>query len=114
LKNVFVPRDICIGKLTGLPHYKRWTLQQDFPVPFNKEHKHMLAQCKEMLEYRNGMVAINPKHARYGRLIIASHTTMESGEGMLDKDATSDDDLFDAWVIPIDLALSVYLGLALF
>jgi hypothetical protein len=31
------------------------------PVPFNKEHKKMLAHYKEMLEYHHGAVAINPR-----------------------------------------------------
>jgi hypothetical protein len=69
-------------------------LQQNMfviPVPFNKEHKHMLAHCKEMLEYHNGQVAIHDK------LVIALRTAVENGEGMLDKDATSHDDLFDAF-----------------
>ncbi len=62
------------------------------PVAFNKEHKHMLVHCKELLEYHNGSVAINPVHSK---LITALRTAVENGEGMLDKDATSHDDLFD-------------------
>jgi hypothetical protein len=72
-------------------------LQQNMfviPVPFSKEHKHMLAHCKEMIEYHNGQVAIHPKH---NKLIISLRTAVENGEGMLDKDATSHDDLFDAF-----------------
>ena len=38
------------------------------PVPFSKEHKDMLAHCKELLEYQNGMVAIHPRH---NKLIVA-------------------------------------------
>lgn len=64
------------------------------PVPFNKEHKQMLAHAKEMLEYQNGYVAINPKHTK---LITALRTAVENGEGMLDKEATSHDDLLDAF-----------------
>ena len=64
------------------------------PVAFNKEHKHMLAHCKEMLEYQNGMIAINPKHTK---LVTALRTAVENGEGSLDKEATSHDDLFDAF-----------------
>jgi hypothetical protein len=73
-----------------------WLERQWFilPVPFNKEHKHMLAHCKEMLEYHDGSVAINPKH---NKLITSLRTAVENGEGMLDKDATSHDDLFDAF-----------------
>lgn len=64
------------------------------PVPFAKYHKEMLAHCKEMLEYRNGHVAISPRHTK---LITALRTAVENGEGMLDKEATIHDDLFDAF-----------------
>ena len=50
------------------------------PVPFSKEHKHMLAHCKELMEYQNGTMAIHPKHTK---LI----TAVENGEGALDKEA---------------------------
>ena len=56
------------------------------PVPFSKEHKSMLAHCKELLEYQNGMVAIHPI---FNKLIVALRTAVESGEGYLDKEATS-------------------------
>jgi hypothetical protein len=73
-----------------------WLERQWFilPVPFNKEHKHMLAHCKELMEYHDGSVAINPKH---NKLITALRTAVEKGDGSLDKDATSHDDLFDAF-----------------
>jgi hypothetical protein len=64
------------------------------PVPFSNEHKGMLAHVKELLEYQNGMVAINP---RFNKLITALRTAVENGDGMLDKEATSHDDLFDAF-----------------
>jgi hypothetical protein len=64
------------------------------PVPFSKEHKGMLAHCKELLEYQNGMVAIHPKH---NKLITALRTAVENGEGYLDKELTSFDDCFDAF-----------------
>ena len=64
------------------------------PVPFSKYHKEMLEHTKELLEYRNGYVAINPKH---NKLIIALRTAVENGKGVLDKEATSNDDLFDAF-----------------
>ena len=64
------------------------------PVPFNKEHKHMLAHCKEMMEYHNGQIAINPK---FTKLITALRTVVENSEGVLDKETTSHDDLFDAF-----------------
>jgi hypothetical protein len=49
----------------------------------------------EMLEYHNGQVAIHP--TKHDKLVIALRTAVENGEGMLDKDATSYDDLFDAF-----------------
>ena len=54
----------------------------------------MLAHCKQMLEYNNGTIAIHP---RYNKLITALRTAVENGEGVLDKEATSHDDLFDAF-----------------
>ncbi|HZA69212.1 MAG TPA: hypothetical protein VE548_05875 [Nitrososphaeraceae archaeon] len=54
----------------------------------------MLAHCKQMLEYHDGSVAINPKH---NKLITALRTAVENGEGVLDKEATSYDDLLDAF-----------------
>jgi hypothetical protein len=73
-----------------------WLERQWFilPVAFNKEHKHMLAHCKELMEYHNGSVAINAQHTK---LITSLRTAVENGEGMLDKEATSHDDLFDAF-----------------
>jgi hypothetical protein len=75
---------------------RRFAQQNIFviPVTFNKEHKHMLAHCKEMLEYQNGMVAIHP---RYHKLITSLRTAVEKGDGSLDKEATSHDDLFDSF-----------------
>jgi hypothetical protein len=65
------------------------------PVAFAKEHKHMLAHCKELMEYHRGNVAINP--AKHSKLITALRTAVEKGDGSLDKDATSFDDLFDSF-----------------
>lgn len=64
------------------------------PAPFNKEHKNMRAHCKELLEYQNGYMAIHP---RYNKLITSLKTAVENGEGMLDKEATCHDDLFDSF-----------------
>ena len=71
-----------------------------FVVPnhFSKEHKNMLAYCKQMLEYNNGTVAINPVHSK---LITALRTAVENGEGYLDKEATSHDDLFDTFRLSV-------------
>jgi hypothetical protein len=38
------------------------------PVYFAKYHKEMLAHCKELLEYRNGYISINP---RFNKLITS-------------------------------------------
>ena len=54
----------------------------------------MLAHAKEMLEYQNGRVAINPRH---NKLITSLRTAPENGEGSLDKETTGHDDLFDAF-----------------
>jgi hypothetical protein len=62
------------------------------PVPFAKYHKDMLAHCKEILEYQNGHMSINPRHSK---LITSLRTAVENGEGSLDKEAH--DDLFDAF-----------------
>ena len=72
-------------------------LQQNMfviPVPFSKEHKALLAHCKELLEYQNGMVAIHPK---FTKLITSLRTAVEKGDGSLDKEATSFDDCFDSF-----------------
>jgi hypothetical protein len=64
------------------------------PVSFNKEHRNMLAYAKKLMEYGDGVVAINPNHTK---LITALRTAVEKGEGTLDKEATSHDDLMDAF-----------------
>jgi hypothetical protein len=64
------------------------------PVHFAKEHRRMLAHVKKILEYSNGMIVINP---RFDKLITALRTAVEKGEGSLDKDGTSYDDIFDAF-----------------
>ena len=46
------------------------------------------------MKYRNELVTINPKHMK---LVTALRTAVENGEGNLDKEATSHDDLFDAF-----------------
>jgi hypothetical protein len=72
-------------------------LQQNMfviPVPFSKEHKSMLAHTKRLMEHNNGYVAINLK---FNKLITSLRTAVENGEGSLDKEATSHDDLFDAF-----------------
>jgi hypothetical protein len=64
------------------------------PVAFSKEHKHMLAHCKELMEYHKGTVAISPNHTK---LRTSLRSAVQKGDGSLDKEATSHDDLFDAF-----------------
>ena len=66
-------------------------LFEGLPVPFAKEHKAMLAHCKELLEYQNGMVAIHL--TKHNKIITALRTPVETGKGYLDKEATSHDEL---------------------
>lgn len=53
-------------------------------------------------EYHNGQVAIHP--TKHSKLITALRTAVENGEGVLDKDATSHDDLFDSFRMSVTSA----------
>ena len=64
------------------------------PDNFNSEHKAMLGHCKMILEDDRGKIAINPD--RFDRLITALRTAVDN-EGVLDKEATSYNDIFDAF-----------------
>jgi hypothetical protein len=46
------------------------------------------------MEYCTGVVSINPKHTK---LITALRTAVEKDEGTLNKEATSHDDVLDAF-----------------
>jgi hypothetical protein len=61
----------------------------------------MLVHTKKLMEYNEGMVAINSK---YNKLITSLRTAVDKGEGVLDKEATSYDDILDAF----RLALKFY------
>ena len=54
----------------------------------------MLGHAKRLLEYQNGLVAINPK---FNKLINSLRTAAEEGEGCLDKEKISYSDIFDAF-----------------
>ena len=71
------------------------------PVNFNTEHKAMLGHCKMILEQDPGKIAINPD--KFDKLITALRTAVDN-YGTLDKEATSYNDLFDAF----RLALKFY------
>jgi hypothetical protein len=71
------------------------------PVNFNKEHKAMLGHCKMLMEKDGGHILINPD--RFDKLITALRTAVDN-DGTLDKEATSYNDIFDAF----RLALKFY------
>jgi hypothetical protein len=62
------------------------------PYPLRQEaHEHASTL---RLEYNNGTIGI---HLRFDKLVTALRTAVENGEGSLDKEATSHDDLFDSF-----------------
>jgi hypothetical protein len=63
------------------------------PVNFSTEHKYMSGNCKMFLERDGRHIAINPK---FDKIITSLRTAVEN-EGVLDKDATSYDGVFDAF-----------------
>jgi hypothetical protein len=69
------------------------------PVNFNKEHKAMLGHCKMILE-DDRKIAINPV---FDKLITSLRTAVDN-DGVLDKESTSYNDMFDAF----RLALKFY------
>jgi hypothetical protein len=72
------------------------------PVNFNKDHKAMLGHCKMILESEGGgRIAINPD--KFDKLITSLRTAVDN-DGTLDKEATSYNDIFDAF----RLALKFY------
>ena len=62
------------------------------PVHFSTEHVSMLEHCKMMVEDSRLMI-----HPKFDKLITALRTAVENGEGKLDKEVTSYDDVFDAF-----------------
>jgi hypothetical protein len=71
------------------------------PVNFNKEHEAMLGHCKMIMENEGGRIAINPD--RFDKLITALRMAVDN-DGVLDKESTSYNDMFDAF----RLALKFY------
>ncbi len=71
------------------------------PVNFNKEHKAMLGHCKMILEQEPRKIAINPD--KFDKLITSLRTAVDN-DGVLDKESTSYNDIFDAF----RLALKFY------
>jgi hypothetical protein len=58
-------------------------------------HRNTLAHTKMLLEYGIGAIAIHP--TKHSKLITALMTAVEKGDGSLDKEATSYDDLMDGF-----------------
>jgi hypothetical protein len=54
----------------------------------------LLAHAKKIVEYNQSTITISP---RFVKLITSLRTAVEKGKGTLDKDATSVDDIFDAF-----------------
>ncbi len=72
------------------------------PVNFNSEHKAMLGHCKMIFEADGGgKIGINPD--KFDKLNTALRTAVDN-DGNLDKEATSYNDIFDAF----RLALKFY------
>jgi hypothetical protein len=61
------------------------------PVHFVSEHKHMITRCKMILE--KSLLELHPK---LEKLIISLRTAVEE-DGILDKELTSYNDIFDAF-----------------
>jgi hypothetical protein len=84
---------------------KLWADPQKYmtviPVNFAKEHRDMIAHCRRNL-MSNGLVTIYPKE-RFDKLITSLRTAVDN-DGILDKEATSYNDIFDAF----RLALKFY------
>ena len=68
------------------------------PVNFNREHKAMLGHCKMILKHEPRKIAINPD--KFDKLITALRTAVYN-DGTLDKEATSYNDIFDAFSIEV-------------
>jgi hypothetical protein len=63
------------------------------PVNFAKEHKDMIAYCRNLMS--NGLIQIHPNE-RFDKLITSLRTAVDN-EGVLDKEATSYPDILDAF-----------------
>jgi hypothetical protein len=70
------------------------------PIPFAKHHKQMQAHAKEMLEYRNGLMAIHPHPSFFFSLDTKSKRQYLLKQGV---DSGSHDDLFDSFGMSLRL-----------
>ncbi len=70
------------------------------PVPFSTEGKNMLVHTKELLEFETPIVAINPK---FEKLTTSLRTAISDDLGKLDKEATSYDNVLDAFRLSLQM-----------
>jgi hypothetical protein len=72
-------------------HSKLWTFMNVVPVSFREEGREMLAHAKRLID--GGYLAIHPN---FNKLLVSLRTATAT-DGLLDKQQTSHDDLFDAF-----------------
>ena len=70
------------------------------PIPFSTEGKNMLIHTKELLEFETPIVAINPK---FEKLTTSLRTAISDDMGKLDKEATSYDNVLDAFGLSLQM-----------
>jgi len=70
------------------------------PIPFSTEGKNMLTHTKELLEFEEPILAINPK---FEKLTTSLRTAISDDMGKLDKDATSYDNVLDAFRLSLQM-----------
>jgi hypothetical protein len=100
--NFRLPKQCYVIARLVLREYAGYTKDMRIvPVNFNKEHKAMLGHCKMILEQDPGKIAIN--RDKFDKLITSLRTAVDN-DGTLDKEATSYNDIFDAF----RLALKFY------
>lgn len=75
-------------------------LMKIVPVPFSTEGRSMLIHTKELLEFENPIIAINP---RYEKLVTALRTCQSDDSGKVDKEATSYDNVLDAFRLSLQM-----------
>jgi hypothetical protein len=70
------------------------------PVPFSSEGKNMLIHTKELLEFEEPIIAINPK---FEKLTTSLRTAISDDLGKLDKEANSYDNVLDAFRLSLQM-----------
>lgn len=70
------------------------------PVPFSTEGKNMLIHTKELLEFEDPIIAINPQ---FEKLTTVLRTAISDDMGKLDKEATSYNNVLDAFRLSLQM-----------